>query len=244
MEVGKLNAQLRSTPGTSTATKLRMKGQIPAICYGGGKDPINLQLNPAELLKSLDPIKGRNTLLHLQVEGQGAPISVMLKDTQRDKLRGELIHADFLRVATDKPVRAVVPLAMIGKAAGVKDGGTLHQVYRTVVVSCVPGKIPTNIELDVNSLGIGQSIHVRDLKLPEGVTVSLAANTTLCVVTVPKAEKSTETAAAGAEGAAAAGDAAAAGGDKAASAKTPAPAAKAGGDKAAAAKPAAAAGKK
>lgn len=242
MEVGKLNAQLRSTPGTSSATKLRMTGQIPAICYGGGKDPINLQLSPSELLKSLDPIKGRNTLLHLQVEGQGTPIAVMLKDTQRDKLRGELIHADFLRVATDKPVRAVVPLAVIGKAAGVKDGGTLHQVYRTVVVSCVPGKIPTNIELDVSSLGIGQSIHVRDLKLPEGVTVSLAANTTLCVVTIPKAEKSAEAAAPGAEGAAPAGEAAA-GGDKAASAKTPAPAAKAGGDKAAA-KPAAAAGKK
>lgn len=243
MEVGKLNAQLRPTPGTSSATKLRMKGQIPAICYGGGKDPVTLQISPTELLKSLDPVKGRNTLLHLHIEGQGSPVSVMLKDTQRDKLRGELIHADFLRVATDKPVRAVVPLAMVGKAAGVKDGGTLHQVYRTVVVSCVPGKIPTSIELDVNALGIGQSIHVRDLKLPEGVTVSLAASTTLCVVTVPKAEKAAETAAPGAEGAAPAGDAAAAAGDKAASAKTPAPAAKAGGDKAAA-KPAAAAGKK
>ncbi len=242
MEVGKLNAQVRPNTGTGTATKLREKGQIPAICYGGGQDPITLQINPTDLLKSLDPVKGRNTLLHLHIEGQAKPTAVMLKDTQRDKLRGELIHADFLRVATDKAVRAVVPLAMIGKAAGVKDGGTLHQVYRTVTVSCVPGKIPTNIELDVNALGIGQSIHVRDLKLPEGVTVSLAANTTLCVVTIPKAEKSTETAAAGAEGAAPAGEAAAAG-DKAASAKTPAPAAKAGGDKAAA-KPAAAAGKK
>lgn len=241
MEVGKINAQLRSTPGTGSATKLRMKGQIPAICYGGGKDPVNLQLNPAELLKSLDPIKGRNTLLHLHIEGQGAPVAVMLKDTQRDKLRGELIHADFLRVATDKAVRAVVPLALTGKAPGVKEGGTLHQVYRTIAVSCVPGKIPTSIELDVNSLNIGQSIHVSDLKLPEGVTVTLAANTTLCVVTVPKAEKGAEAAAPGAEGAAPAAEAA--GGDKAASAKTPAPAAKAGGDKAAA-KPAAAAGKK
>ena len=237
MEVGKLNAQVRPNKGTGMATKLRQKGQIPAICYGGGQDPITLQINPAELLKSLDPVKGRNTLLHLHIEGQAAPTAVMLKDTQRDKLRGELIHADFLRVATDKAVRAVVPLSLTGKAAGVKDGGTLHQVYRTLVVSCVPGKIPTSIELDVNSLNIGQSIHVSDLKLPEGVTVTLAANTTLCVVTVPKAEKGAEAAAPGAEGAAPAAEAAA-GGDKAASAKTPAPAAKAGGDKAAA-KPAA-----
>lgn len=236
MEVGKLNAQVRPNTGTGTATKLREKGQIPAICYGGGQDPITLQINPADLLKSLDPVKGRNTLLHLHIEGQAKPTAVMLKDTQRDKLRGELIHADFLRVATDKAVRAVVPLSLTGKAAGVKDGGTLHQVYRTLVVSCVPGKIPTNIELDVSALGIGQAVHVSDMKLPEGVTATLAANTTLCVVTAPKAEKA-EAAATG-EAAAATGEAAAAGGDKAASAKTPAPAAK-GGDKAAAAKPAA-----
>ena len=237
MEVGKLNAQERPARGTGNSTKLRTTGKIPAICYGGGKDPVTLQINPAELVKSLDPVKGRNTLLHLHIEGQTTPTAVMLKDTQRDKLRGELIHADFLRVATDKPVRAVVPLLITGKAAGVKEGGTLHQVYRTISVSCVPGKIPTNVELDVTALGIGQSIHVSDMKLPEGVTAALAANTTLCVVVAPRAEKAAEAAAPGAEGAAPAADAAGA-----ASSKTPAPAAK-GGDKAAA-KPAAAAAAK
>ncbi len=230
MEVGKLNAQERPSRGTGNATKLRTKGQIPAICYGGGQDPVTIQINPADLVKSLDPVKGRNTLLHLHIEGQKTPTAVMLKDTQRDKLKGGLIHADFLRVATDKPVRAVVPLVITGKAAGVKDGGTLHQVYRTITVSCVPGKIPTNVELDVTALGIGQSIHVSDLKLPEGVTAALAANTTICVVVAPRAEKGADAAAA--EGAAPAADGAAA------SSKTPAPA-KAG-DKAAAAKPAAA----
>lgn len=234
MEVGKLNAQERPARGTGNATKLRTKGQIPAICYGGGQDPVTIQINPADLVKSLDPIKGRNTLLHLHIEGQKTPTAVMLKDTQRDKLRGELIHADFLRVATDKPVRAVVPLVITGKAVGVKDGGTLHQVYRTLIVSCVPGKIPTNVELDVTALGIGQSIHVTDMKLPEGVTATLAANTTLCVVVAPRAEKAADAAAPGAEGAAPAADATA-------SSKTPAPA-KAG-DKAAA-KPAAAAAAK
>jgi large subunit ribosomal protein L25 len=236
MEVGKLNAQLRPALGTGMSTKLRIKGQIPAICYGGGQDPVTIQINPLELVKSLDPIKGRNTLLHLHIDGHAKPTSVMLKDTQRDRVRGDLIHADFLRVATDKPVRAVVPLLLTGKAAGVKEGGTLHQVYRTLIVSCVPGKIPTNIELDVTTLGIGQAVHVSDMKLPDGVTSVLASNTTLCVVTAPKAEKASEAAAA--TEAAPGGEAAAAGGDKAASAKTPAPAAK-GGDKAAAAKPAA-----
>jgi large subunit ribosomal protein L25 len=234
MEVGKLNAQERPARGTGNAIKLRTKGQIPAICYGGGQDPVTIQINPADLVKSLDPVKGRNTLLHLHIEGQKTPTAVMLKDTQRDKLRGELIHADFLRVATDKPVRAVVPLVITGKAAGVKEGGTLHQVYRTITVSCVPGKIPTNVEVEISALGIGQSIHVSDLKMPEGVTAALAASTTICVVVAPRAEKGADAAAA-AEGAAPAADGAAA------SSKTPAPAK--GGDKAPA-KPAAAAAAK
>ena len=109
MEVGNLNAKLRPNIGTGAARKLRTAGMIPAICYGTGQDPIQLQISPTELAKSLDPKKGRNTLLQLNIEGTAAPISVLLKDTQKSKLRGELVHADFLRVHKDKPVRATVP---------------------------------------------------------------------------------------------------------------------------------------
>ncbi len=157
---------------------------------------------------------------------------MLLKDAQHTKLRGELLHADFLRVQADKPVRATVPLALTGKPEGVKEGGTLHQVYRSLDLLCLPEKIPSEIEIDVSSLAIGMSIHVSDLKLPQGTKAALAANTTICVVTAPKAEKAAEAAG---EGAAAEG--AAAEGGAAASAKTPAPDAKApaakaaGGDK-------------
>lgn len=238
MEVGKLNAQLRPLIGTGNARKLRVKGQIPAICYGGGEDPIQINVSPTELQKSLDPVKGRNTLLRLNIEGGegGAKVvSVMLKDAQREPTRGSVVHADFLRVHENKPVRATVPLSLVGKAPGVKDGGTLHQVYRSIVLSCLPGSIPAKIDLDISALGMGQSIHVGDLKLPEGVSATLPASSTLCVVTAPRAEK-------GEAGAAEGGADAAAGDKAAASSKTPAP--KAGGDKAAAAKPAAAAAAK
>jgi large subunit ribosomal protein L25 len=216
MEVGNLNAKLRSSIGTGAARKTRQAGMIPAICYGNGQSPVQLSVSPSELQKALDPKKGRNTLLKLSIEGSNAPIAVLLKDAQIGKLRGELVHADFIRVDMNKPVRATVPLSLVGKPAGVKDGGTLHQVYRSLNLLCLPEKIPTQIELDVSSLQIGQSIHVSDLKLPEGTKAALATTTTLCVVTAPKAEK-------GAEGAAAAGEGAAA---AAGSDKTPAPAGK------------------
>jgi large subunit ribosomal protein L25 len=234
MEVGKINAQLRTITGKEQNIKLRQKGFIPAVCYGGKDAPLTLQLSPVDLQKSLDPVKGRNTLLHLSIEGQSGTIPVMLKDAQRHVLRGHFLHADLLRVDVSKPVRATVPVSLVGKCPGVAAGGTMHQVYRTLPVSSLPGVIPSKLEIDISGLNMGQAIHASDLKLPDGVTVALAPSTTVCVVTAPRAEK----------GAEAAGEAAAADakpGDKAASGKTPAPAAaKAGGDKAAAAKPAAA----
>jgi large subunit ribosomal protein L25 len=243
MEVGKLNAQLRTSTGTGTSRKIRRGGKIPAVLYGAGEKPVELEVSPTELQKALDPIKGRNTLLHLQIEGGPAgTTAVLLKDAQRHKLRGEVLHADFLRVQLNKPVRAIVPLALTGKAEGVKNGGTMHQVYRTIDLFCLPERIPTKVEIDVTPLGIGQAFHVSDLKLPEGVTAAIASTTTLCVVTTLKAEKA-ETAAEGA--APAEGAAAPAAGEKgAASAKTPAPAAAGGKDKAAAPAKAAPAAKK
>lgn len=231
MEVGKLSAQARTNIGTGAVRKLREQGRIPAICYGSGAAPIALAVDPIELQKALDPIKGRNTLLRMRIEGlPGDPqeLPVMVKDVQRDQLRGHLLHADFLRVRTDQPVRVTVPIALQGKAEGVKAGGTLHQVYRTLTVLCDPDKIPAKIDIDVSALGIGQSIHVSDVKFPAGIKPAIAADTTICVVTAPKVEKAAEVAAEAVPGAAEGTAAAPAGGeakkeDKGA-AKTAAPA--------------------
>lgn len=236
MEVGKLSAQLRPKTGKEMNTKLRQQGLIPAVCYGASGAPLALQISPSDLQKSLDPVKGRNTLLMLSVEGQPGAIPVMLRDTQKHLLRGHLLHADLLRVDLNKPVRVTVPVALTGKSPGVAAGGTLHQVYRAVPISSLPGAIPSKIEIDVSSLAIGQSVHAADVPLREGVAIALAKTTTICVVTVPKSEKAAE-ATPGAEATPAAADAKP-GADKAAA---KAPAAKAGADKpaAAAAKPAA-----
>lgn len=228
--VGQLDVTYRSQIGTSAVRKLRQKGLIPGICYGKGAEPMSIALDPKALKRALDPEKRTNTLITLKVSGDGvAPqqLTVMLRDWQEDALRGDVIHADFVRVRLDQEVHIAVPIVLTGKAEGVKLGGTLHQVYRTLAIACTPDKIPTKIEVSVDNLNMGDALHVRDLKLPPGVKAQLDSSTTICTVTAPKAEKTA--AEAGAEGAAPAEGAAAAPAAGAAAAPAAAAGAKAGG---------------
>ncbi len=235
MEVGKLNAEYRGDTGKSAVRRLRAAGKIPAICYGQHKEPMPVAIEPAALLKSLDPVKKTNTVLTLTVAGApdgDGTLTVMVRDYQKDPIRGDVTHADFIRVDLTKPVRATVPLVLTGKAEGVKLGGIMHQVIRILPISCTPDKIPTKLEIDVTNLGMNEAIHVSDLKLGEGVRPLADGGSTICAVTAPKAEKEVAPVAA-AEGAAAEGAAAA----PAAGAAAPAAGEKAaaGGEKAAAA---------
>ncbi|HZU84457.1 MAG TPA: 50S ribosomal protein L25 [Polyangiaceae bacterium] len=223
--IGTLNATHRAGTGKTVVRKIRMEGRIPAVCYGRGHDPILLSIDPRELLKALDPEKRANTVIALNVDGAGKQekLTVMLRDWQRDPLKGNVVHADFVQVKMDQEVHATVPLVIVGKAEGVKLGGTLHQVFRTLEVACTPDKIPTKIDVNVEALGMGDALHVRDLSLGEGVRPLIDPGQTICTVTAPKAEKAAE--AAPAEGAAAEG-AAAEGAAPAEGAKAPAAEAK------------------
>jgi large subunit ribosomal protein L25 len=228
MEVGKLNVEYRGETGKSAVRRLRSAGKIPAICYGPGKEPMPLALDPSALLKSLDPVKKTNTVLTLTVtgapDGADGSLTVMLRDYQKDAIRGDVTHADFLRVDLTKPVHATVPIILVGKAEGVKLGGIMHQVIRSLEISCTPDKIPAKLEVDVSNLGMNEALHVSDLKLGEGVRPLADGGASVCSVTAPKAEKEAAPAAAAegaapAEGAAAApaaGAAAPAAGEKAA----------------------------
>jgi len=223
MEVGKLNAQYRGDTGKSAVRRLRAAGKIPAICYGQAKEPMPIAVDPTELIRSLDPVKKTNTVLTLSVAGApdgDAALTVMVRDYQKDAIRGHLTHADFIRVDLTKPVHATVPIVLIGKAEGVKLGGIMHQVIRVLPISCTPDKIPVKLEVDVSSLGMNEAIHVSDLKLGEGVRPLADGGSTVCAVTAPKAEKE-PTPAAAAEGAAPA-EGAAAGAPAAAGAAAPA----------------------
>ncbi|MFH1131725.1 MAG: 50S ribosomal protein L25 [Pseudomonadota bacterium] len=205
--IGKLDVTRRSERGKNVARKLRAKGLIPAVLYGGANENIPLSLDPKKLARALDPTKRQNTLLELTLtneDGSGKEQSnAMLKEFQMHPLKDTLVHVDFVRVDATKTVRVSIPLRLEGKPEGVKTGGILHQVFRELEVECLPIDIPVELSVEVSHLNIGEGIQISDIAVPKGVTVTLPANQTCAQVVAPRAvveEVPAEVAVEGAEG--------------------------------------------
>ena len=192
MDVGKLTVEVRSAGGKNEARRLRAAGKVPGICYGRGGQPLPIALDAKALRGSLDPEKKQNTVIRMTVNGtaEGArELTVMLKDYQIDGLRREVRHVDFISIDVTKDVTVEVPIILTGKPVGVVEGGLLNAVYRELPVSCKPENIPVKIEVDVSTLGIGDALHVRDVKMPPGVKAAIGEGETIASVVAPKAEK-------------------------------------------------------
>ena len=261
MEVGKLTVSVRDRSGKGEARKLRAQGLVPGVCYGastdGRIDPLPVTIDIKALRGALDPVRKRNTVINLTIEGGAAPRSLhaLVKDFQVDALRRDITHVDLLAIDPTKEVRADVPLEFVGKPKGAVDGGMIRTVMRSISVLAKPSDIPVKLTVDVSPLEIGDVIHVSAIALPTGVTSVTGRD--LAVVTCAKPEEeevvATTTEGVPAEGAAAVPGAAAApaapGAPAAAGAAAPAgkdakgAAAPAGKDAKGAAAPAAPAGK-
>jgi large subunit ribosomal protein L25 len=252
MEVGKLTVTLRDRSGKGGARKLRAEGKVPGVCYGASVDgriePLPITVDVKQLRGALDPIRKRNTVINLTIEGGAAPRSLhaLIKDFQIDALRRDVTHVDLLAIDPNKEVRAEVPLEFNGKPKGAIDGGQIRIVLRSLTVRAKPSDIPIKLAVDVSPLEIGDVIHVSTIALPSGVTSVTGRDLAVVTCAAPEEEKVAATAegAAPAEGAAAAAPAAgAAAPAKDAKAAAPAKDAKAAAPakdaKAAAAKPAA-----
>jgi large subunit ribosomal protein L25 len=216
MEVGKLTVTYRSTTGKNEARRLRAAGRVPGICYGLGADPVPVALEARALRRALDPEKRLNTVIRMTVEGLSdgsKELTVMVKDHQADALKGDLEHVDFVAIDVTQAVTVDVPILLVGKAKGVVDGGQVHQVFRSISVTCTPDRIPTKLELDISPLEIGDVLHASDLTLPDGVEAAIDDGETIVSLVAPAVEKTPAeaTAEAGAEAEAAAGGAAPAG---------------------------------
>jgi len=211
------SAEVRQQHGKGAAHKIRAAGKVPGVLYGRRSTPVAVSFDGRLLVKALDKDKRRNTVFTLSLTGgAGAEdVTAMIKDAQIDPISQTLVHVDFLRVDLNEEVHVTVPLALVGKAAGVVNGGQLHQSMHVLSVAAKPAAIPTKIEVDVTALGIGEAVHVSDLKLGQGVRAMIDGKEAVASVVAPKAEKAEAETAAPAEGAAPAADAAA-GGDKAA----------------------------
>jgi large subunit ribosomal protein L25 len=166
-----VSAQSRSSRGKNEARRLRAKGMIPAVVYGGKSDAVAVSVDPKTLLKVLRSEAGRNTILSLDL-GEGGKTSAILKNWQVDPINEKFIHADFYRIAMDVAIKVKVPIQAKGEARGVKvDQGILEIIMREVEVECLPGDIPERIEVDVTDLGIHGALRVSDLKISDKVKI-------------------------------------------------------------------------
>ena len=152
--------------GTRVARRLRSEGRVPAIIYGHKQAPVPISL-PRDAVH--DMIKKSTHLAELDLGGSSE--TVLVRDVQWDHLGKEVIHLDFARVSAEESIETEVSLELRGHVPGATAGGVLEVVVHSIPVVCRASAIPDSIRVDVSSLGLGHAIHVRDLVLPEGVTV-------------------------------------------------------------------------
>jgi large subunit ribosomal protein L25 len=198
-----VTAAKRDSRGKGPARRLRANGLIPAVVYGGKTEPTHVAVDPALLLKAIETPHKFNTLLTLNLDG--AEKHVLFKDYEVDPVSRKLLHADFFEVRMDQPVKVNVPVEIVGKAVGTTEGGILSIAAHDILVEALPGKIPVKIEVDVTNIKIGHSLHISEVKAPEGCRFRFATDFVVAFVAVPEKEEVVAPVAAvpGAEGAAA-----------------------------------------
>ena len=170
-----LGVELRDGRGKGVARKLRASGRIPGICYRRNAESIAVSLDPNELDRLIRKASsGINTLIDLKVAGGGDfdGRQVLIKELQRDPISGAYLHADLYAVDLQQKIHISVPIQVTGTAIGVSlGGGILDHATRELDVECLPDAIPEEFTVDVSELEVGQSIHVRDIKVLEGVEI-------------------------------------------------------------------------
>jgi large subunit ribosomal protein L25 len=188
MATATLNATARSTTGKGAARKLRGAQQIPGVVYGHGRSPQPLTIDLRDLQKLLDRYSADTTVVELSIDGTTA--RTLIRDIQRHPYRPQILHVDFQELVAGELVTIDLPIHLIGTPNGVRvDGGMLDQVLREITIEVDPSNIPSHVELDVTALEINDSLHVSDLKLPDGVTVLTELEQTVCVVAPPRVEE-------------------------------------------------------
>ena len=147
----------------NAARRVRVSGKIPAVVYGAGAEAVAVTVDPRVITKILHSDSGHNTIFDLDVTGASL-VKAMIVDWQHEPIKGALLHIDLKRVAMDKAMRVSVPIQLTGVPVGVKaQGGILEHVLREVEIECLPGDIPSHLDVDVSGLELNQAIHVSDL---------------------------------------------------------------------------------
>lgn len=169
MEQRVLTIESREELGKGPCRRLRGKGRVPAVIYGKGIDPITVSVDRKELSAAIAGEGGQNQLISLKGETALDGQLVIVADMVRDCLMGEPIHVDLHKVNLAEKVKVKVPVNLVGTAIGVKEGGMLDFLMHTIELECLASQIPAHIDLDISGLGMGESLHIADVKVSDGI---------------------------------------------------------------------------
>ena len=186
----KLKVERREGTGRSAARKLKARGVVPAVIYGAKHKPQALQVSARDINAMLSHASGENILVELEIAGEKSNRMALVQEVQHSPLGGDILHVDFHAISMDQKIHADVPLEAMGVPNGVKNfGGLLEQNLRTLSIECLPRDLPDRVTVDVSALNIGDSIHVRDIQLPSGVTAKVHLDLTAFSVLEPAVEE-------------------------------------------------------
>lgn len=184
-----LEVQDRNDAGKGVARKLRASGQVPAVVYGGHRDPAKISVDRKAITELIHKSEhGMRSIFLLKMAGTDQQRHAMIKDIQINPLSRKMIHVDFVRVLMDEKIRTTVPVHIVGTSIGVKEGGILDWHIREVHIECLPNQIPDRLDVDVTALGAHDFLCIKDLQLPEGVKVLDDPERNVVGVTHAKAE--------------------------------------------------------
>jgi large subunit ribosomal protein L25 len=169
MQQTQMKIETRTSTGKGISRRLRAAGRIPGIVYGRGVEPVAVSLEPKALNAAIAGEGGLNNLITLEGGGDLDKVVVIVAEIQRDVLKRTPEHVDLHRVNMNEKVRIIVPVSLVGTAAGVKEGGMLDFAHHTLHIECLPAQIPEHIEINIADLKIGHAIHVNEISFPEGV---------------------------------------------------------------------------
>ncbi len=181
-----VSAQPREALGTRSVGRLRNEGKIPAVIYGKGKPNQNIMLDGGAVGQSLQNAVGKLVTLKQANGASESEEQVLITNLQHHPVKRNIIHIDFFRVAMDRPVTVKVSVQLVNEGQRENDGAILETLLHQIEVTCLPGLLPDQIAVDVSALNIGETIQVRELKLPSGIKVETSPNDVIVVAAAPR----------------------------------------------------------
>ena len=192
-------AESRDSRGKNEARRLRKKGSVPAVIYGGKVEPVSVAVSPKDLTKILNSRTGHNTIFNLNLSGSEST-PVMIVDWQFDPIKDSLLHADLKRIDLTERITVTVPVITQGEPKGVKiQGGVYEMVTREIEIECLPNEIPEQFLINVADLAIGDVIRASDIPMSESGTLITQPDAVISHVVAPRVEEVPEVAEAVAE---------------------------------------------